>query len=264
MYDPSRYFNSSTDKSYVYTINTGKKRGTMFKIDTGGHVFSCLFDSGAEISCMNMETTTALGVLSQMTDSSANVNTASGQNMDVAGDIHITFKIGGEYSFTHRFVVLENLSRPFILEDFMSKHYMKLGWAPGKKTTLGYLDGIIAVASQEVTNEPLILRNSIRIPARNCAVVPAYCEQMFIRKVTALPCDELKQKFPNIYLEPMQMDNTEGKSCDTIPYMIVNLDYHDVVYISKDTPIAYIHDEDASCEYPEVNEIVESTKGINW
>ena len=82
----------------------------------------------------------------------------------------------------------------------MSKHYMKLGWAPGKKRTLGYLDEIITVASQEVTNKPLILRNSIRIAARNCAVVPAYCEQMFIGKVTALPCDNLKQKFPNIYV----------------------------------------------------------------
>ena len=126
---------------------------------------------------------------------------------------------------------------------------MKLGWAPGKKGSLGYLDEIIAVASQEVTNEPLILRNSIRIPATNCAVVPAYCEQVFTGKVMALPCDELKQKFPNIYLELMQMDNMEGKSRDTIPYMIVNLDYHDLVYISKNTPIAYIHDEDISCEY---------------
>ena len=33
----------------------------------------------------------------------------------------------------------------------------------------------------------------------------------------AVPCDELKQEFPNIYLEPMQMDNTEGRCCDTIP-----------------------------------------------
>ena len=60
------------------------------------------------------------------------------------------------------------------------------------------------------------------------------------------------------------MDNTEGKSHDTIPCMIVNLDYHDVEYISKDTPIAYIHDEDISCEYLEVNEVVESPQGINW
>ena len=80
----------------------------------------------------------------------------------------------------------------------------------------------------------------------------------------AIPCNELKQRFPNIYMELMQMDNTEGKSHDTIPYMIVNLDYNDPVYICKDTPIAYIHEEDISCKYLEVNEIVKSMQGINW
>ena len=170
-----------------------------------------------------------------------------------------------ENTNTNRFVVCENLTRMFILgANFMSQHYMKLGWAPGRKRTLGYLDETIAVASQEVTNKHLVLRNSISIPARNCAVVPVYCAQMFSGKVTAVPCDELKQEFPNIYLEPMQMDNTKGRSHDTIPYMIVNLDYHDTVYIKKDTLVAYIHEEDVSCEYLEVNEIVESTQGINW
>ena len=161
--------------------------------------------------------------------------------MGVAGDLKVSFKIGRKYSFTHRFVVCQNLTRPFILgADFMSQHYMKLGWAPGKKRTLGYLDETITVASQEVTNEPLVLRNSIRIPASNCAVVPVYCAQMFSGKAMAVPCDELKQEFPNVYLEPMQMDNTEGKSHDTIPYMILNLDYHDMVYIKKGTPVAYM------------------------
>ena len=234
-------------------------QGTTFKIDTGGFVFSYLFDSDAEISCMNMDTVATLGLLGKLTQSSITVNMASRQNMGVAGDVQVNFKIGRKYSFTQRFVMCENLTRPFTLgADFMSKHYMKLGWAPGKKRTLGYLDETIAVASQEVTNEPLVLRNSIRIPARNCAVVPAYCAQMFSGKVMAVPCEELKQKFPNIYLEPMQMDKTEGKSHDTIPYMIVNLDYHDTVYIKKDTPVADV------CEYLEVNEVVESTQGINW
>ena len=126
---------------------------------------------------------------------------------------------------------------------------MKLDWAPGKKRTLGYLDKTIAGASQEVTKEPLILRNSIRIPPRNSAVVPVYCAQMFSGKVTAVPCEELKQEIPNIYMEPMHMDNTEGKSRDTIPYIIVNLDYHDLVHIKKDTPVVHIHKEDISCEF---------------
>ena len=160
---------------------------------------------------MNMETIGTLGLLGKMTNSSVTVNTASEQNMGVAGDVYITFKIGRKYSFTHKFVVCECLSRPFILgEYFLSKHYMTLEWAPGKKMTLGYLGNTKALASQEVTNEPLILRNSMRIPTRNGAVVLAYCEQMFSGKVTELPCDELKQKFPHIYLELMQMGNMES------------------------------------------------------
>ena len=123
------------------------------------------------------------------------------------------------------------------------------------------------MASQEVTNEPLVLRNSIRIPARNCAVVPVYCAQMFSGKVMAVPCDELKQEFPNtVYIwNQCRWTTLRVKSHDTIPYMIVNLDYHDMVYIKKGTPVAYIHEEDSvSCEYLEVNEVVESTQGINW
>ena len=52
------------------------------------------------------------------------------------------------------------------------------------------------------------------------------------------------------------MDNTAGKSHDTIPFMIVNQDYHDTVYIKKDTPVAYVQEEDISSEYLEVSEIV--------
>ena len=131
---------------------------------------------------MNMETIAALGLLGKMTNSSVTVNMASGQNMGVAGDVHVTFKLGRKYSFTHRFVVCEHLTRHFILgEDFLSKHYMTLGWAPGKKRTLGYLNDTIAVASQEVTNEPLVLRNCIRILDQYlCIVVNAHVIIVFL------------------------------------------------------------------------------------
>ena len=36
------------------------------------------------------------------------------------------------------------------------------------------------------------------------------------------------------------------------------------MYIKKDTPVAHIHEEDVSCEYLEVNEVVERMQGINW
>ena len=32
-----------------------------------------------------------------------------------------------------------------------------------------------------------------------------YCNQKFNGKATAMPCAELKQWFPNLYMEPMQI-----------------------------------------------------------
>ena len=55
--------------------------------------FHVWFDSGAEISCMNMETVATLGLTSQITPSSISVNTVNGDHMGVAGDIRVHFKL---------------------------------------------------------------------------------------------------------------------------------------------------------------------------
>ena len=60
----------------MFFINQGRTRGTTFKIDTGGYVFSCLFDTGAEVSCMNVDTCTALGLLDSVSDTNTQVNMA--------------------------------------------------------------------------------------------------------------------------------------------------------------------------------------------
>ena len=62
----------------------------------------------------------------------------------------------------------------------------------------------------------------------------------------------------------MQLNNSENKSYNTIPYMLINLGDVDNIYIGKDTPVAYIKSEDAGCEYLEVNEIIEDVWGITW
>ena len=87
---------------------------------------------------------------------------------------------------------------------------------------------------------------------------------MFSGRVEAQLCPEFRNKFPNLYLEPMQYSNSDGKWQDVIPYMIINLDYDRDIYISKDTVIAYAHKEDMSCEYLEANEVIESTEFQNW
>ena len=113
-------------------------------------------------------------------------------------------------------------------------------------------------------DEPLRLRNAIRIPPRSTVMAPGYCNQMFNGKATAMSCAELKQRFPNLYMEPMQMNNSENKSYNTIPFMLINLSNVDTIYIGRDTLMAYIKSADEGCEYLEVNEIIEDIPGINW
>ena len=83
-------------------------------------------------------------------------------------------------------------------------------------------------------------------------------------RVCARPSDELKHKFPNLYMEPIQFDNSKGKQQKEIPYMIINLDYNDEVYIGKNTHIVYIEEELVECNYIEVCKSIESTECRNW
>ena len=75
---------------------------------------------------------------------------------------------------------------------------------------------------------------------------------------------ESKSKFPNLNLEPMQYNNPDSKWQEEIPYMIINLEYDKDIYLGKDTIMAYAWEEDKTCEYLEVNEIVESAEFRNW
>ena len=92
---------------------------------------------------------------------------------------------------------------------------------------------------------------------------------MFTGRVEAHPCHNFQNKFPNLYLEPMQYKNPNGKWSENIPYMIINLEHDRDIYLGKDTIVAFAREEDKSCNYLENNEIVElvdlkkdlSTKG---
>lgn len=87
---------------------------------------------------------------------------------------------------------------------------------------------------------------------------------MFSSRVMAHPCPKFKSKFPDLYVEPMQYDNSEEKWQDVSPYMFINLDQERGIYISKDTAIVYAYKEDVTCEYLEINQVIENTKFRNW
>ena len=88
-------------------------------------------------------------------------------------------------------------------------------------------------------------------------MVPTKCPNMFSGRVEARPCPEFQNKFPNFYLEPMQYNNPDSKWLEEIPYMIINLEHDRDIYLGKDTVMAYAREEDKSCDYLEINEIVE-------
>ena len=164
-----------------------------------------LFNTGAQVSCIKYDTVAALGLLHQISGRSTCIRTANSQDVGVKGSIVVSFKIG-LCSFTHKFVVCEGITRPFILgEEFLSCHCFKLGmdrWQ--QKICTEYRSEVITVASQAVINDRIMVSHSVRIPARHFAMVPTKCPNMFSGRVEACPCPEFKNKFPNLYLEPMQ------------------------------------------------------------
>ena len=55
----------------------------------------------------------------------------------------------------------------------------------------------------------------------------------------------------------MQYNNPNSKWLEEIPYMIINLEHDRDIYLGKDTIVAYAREEDKSCNYLEINEIIE-------
>ena len=57
----------------------------------------------------------------------------------------------------------------------------------------------------------------------------------------------------------MQYNNLDGKWLEDIPYMVINLEHDRDIYLGKDTIMAYAREEDKTCDYLEVNKIIELT-----
>ena len=188
-----------TNEKEVMFIQQSNTKGTTFKIKVNDLGFASLLDTGAQVSCIKYDTASALGLLHKISDSSVNVRTANRHNMGVKGSVMVSFIIGS-YSFTHKFIVCEGLNRPFILgEEFLSHHCFTLGWAENNKRFTQYRGSILAVASQAVMDDRIMVAHLVRMPVRNFTMVPTKCPNMFSGTVEAEPCPEFKNKFPNLY-----------------------------------------------------------------
>ena len=73
------------DNREVLFIQKCSTKGTTFRINFSGLVFSSLFDTGAQVSCIKYDTVATLSLLGQISDNNINVRTANGQDMGVKG-----------------------------------------------------------------------------------------------------------------------------------------------------------------------------------
>ena len=77
--------------------------------------------------------------------------------MGVRGLVMVIFKIGPS-SFSHKFVVCEGLTRPFILcKEFLSHTSFTLGWTDENRRFAEYKNNLIAITSQTVMNDQIIV-----------------------------------------------------------------------------------------------------------
>ena len=163
----------------IFFINTGKTKDTTFKIKVKDLVFSSLFDTGAQVSCIKYDTFTEMGLLHQISDSSTCINTANGQDIGVRGSIVVNFKIG-PCSFTYKFIVWKGITRPFILgKEFLSHHCFKLGWTDDNKRFTEYKVEVIAVASQAVMDSRIMVSWLCRFQQDNSQWYPQSVQTCF-------------------------------------------------------------------------------------
>ena len=121
---------------------------------------------------------------------------------------------------------------------------VKLGWTDNNKRFTEYKGKVIAVASQAVMDDRIMVSCTVWIPAWDYAMVPTKSPNMFSGRVEACLCPEFSNKFPNLYLEPLQYNNPNGKWLEDMPYMIINLEHYRDISLGKDTIVAYAWEED--------------------
>ena len=78
------------ERKYI-SYKQGIRIGTTFKIKVDDCVFSSLFNTGAQVSCIKHDTVAVLGLLHQISESSTCIRTANGQDVGVEGINHDKF-----------------------------------------------------------------------------------------------------------------------------------------------------------------------------
>ena len=214
-YEPSKYYKDTETNSHVheiYTTTIGYDTGTVFPIQVNGRTVRALLDTGAEQSCMNLDTYEKFKINCLNTSFMPTLKGATGHDMLTRGITTFDFTIN-EHTFTNSFIVCMKMSRPIILgRDFTIPNTTTVGWTRHGTKKLCMDDKLVLETEKNFEGKTLALSRSIRIPPRCTAVTEVTCLSKMDGKFQVQPSPVLLRDNPNMYCKPIVYNLTPDKA----------------------------------------------------
>ena len=183
----------------IYTTTIGYDTGTVFPIQVNGRTVRALLDTGAERSCMNLDTYEKLKLNHLNTSFVPTLKGATGHDMLTKGITTFDFTIN-EHTFTNLFIVCTKMSRPIILgRDFTIPNAISVGWTRHGTKKLCTDDKLVLETEENFEGKTLALSRSICIPPRCTAVAEVTCLTNMDGKFQVQPSPVFLRDSPNVY-----------------------------------------------------------------
>ena len=219
----------------------GKKTGTTFPITFNNNQnYNALYDTGTGASLINYSAYVSLG---QDLDTGYQpfVKNASGEDMGTLGQITCTFTINNQ-PFTQSFIVCKHMQQPIILGmDFTLMNFICIIWTCEGMRKMIRSNGSTVIELPDMTSGiPLVLARSIKIQPGGNLEVPLECTRQLTNQMDIRIDTGFHHKNPNVYIPPSCINNPNNQyNPRYMPLIIFNLSTVDLLYIGKDTMIAF-------------------------
>ena len=189
------------------------------------------------MSCMSLKTFESLN-LTLTNERFPIVVTATGSSMDPMGFAQCTFYVNGR-SFTQRFIVCANQTRPVILgKDFAARNCIGVIWTKqGSRKMVDDEGKTIMEVFEQTKDVPLNLINSIRIPPNSVVVAAVECNRPLGPNMDIKGDAGFLREYPNIHVARSYVTNPINSN-NIIPFSFTNLSMHSQ-YLGKDTIVGF-------------------------
>ena len=204
------------------------------------------------MSCMSLKTFDSLK-LNLTKERFPFVVTATGTSMDPIGFTQCTFLING-HSFTQKFIVCTNQTRPVILgKDFSARNCIGIIWTKqGSRKMIDDDNTTIMEVFEQTTDVPLSLANPIRIPPHSIVVAVVECNCLLHPHMDIKGDAGFLREYPNIHVSRTYVNNPNTSS-NCIPFSFTNLSMHSQ-YLGKDKVVGFA---EPTTDAIEVHELVD-------